>query len=197
MREFQKDRVLLPKTKPIDIDKNMPVDLEIGAGVGLHSIQYAKQNRDRQLISIERTKNKYRKFFNEVNRDEKIGNLYPLHADAIAWVAHYLEESSIEKVFILYPNPEPKNKNQRWIHMPFFGYLLSRLKSGGEVLLATNLKSYADEFGFYAREHWGISNAIMRKVDPSKPPRTHFEKKYLERGDVCYEILLRKDTGGI
>ncbi|WP_217271184.1 hypothetical protein, partial [Lactobacillus helveticus] len=58
-------------------------------------------------------------------------NLQTVHADALPWIVHALYPQQVEQFFILYPNPEPHNPAQRWVNMPFFEFLLSRLKTGG------------------------------------------------------------------
>lgn len=72
-------------------------------------------------------------------------NLVPVHADALPWVVHALYPAQVEHFFILYPNPEPHNPAQRWLNMPFFEFLLSRLKTGGTITLASNIPEYIEE----------------------------------------------------
>lgn len=95
-----------------------------------------------------------------------------------AWCA----KNSLSKIFILYPNPEPHNANQRWLNMPFFEFLLSRLKVGGELILATNIADYADEALQKAVDIWQLPT--QKTTVPSDSERTHFEVKYLARGDL-------------
>ncbi len=43
------------------------------------------------------------------------------------------------------PNPEPHNPAQRWLNMPFFEFLLSRLQPGGQITLASNIPEDIEE----------------------------------------------------
>lgn len=168
---------------------NTPLFLEIGAGKGKHAIQFASSNTDKHLIAIERTREKFNAFQKQAALGE-LNNLTFVHADAIAFCAHFIAPNSLDGVFILYPNPEPHNKNQRWLNMPFFEFLLSRLKAGGFVIIASNIESYMDEACQLLDEVWQLPYT-KRAID-STSARTHFEIKYLARGELCQEIILTK-----
>lgn len=163
--------------------------MEIGAGKGKHAIQFASSNKDKHLIAIERTREKFNAFQKQAALGE-LNNLTFVHADAIAFCVHFIAPNSLDGVFILYPNPEPHNKNQRWLNMPFFEFLLSRLKVGGFIIIASNIESYMDEACQLLDEVWQLPYT-KRAID-STSARTHFEIKYLARGELCQEIILTK-----
>lgn len=194
-RVFQAEKVSPPRGfVPFEWPKDFSqVDLEIGCGVGWHPIQYAAAHPDRFLIAIEKTREKFQKFAGRVARHSHPKNLYPVHADAVAWVTHALPPKSISRILIPYPNPNPKNAAHRWIRMPFFARLLETLRREGTVLFLTNLETYALEVKEHAVRDWGLR--VLRdekktKADLAGKYRTHFEKKYLERGETCFEIEL-------
>jgi tRNA G46 methylase TrmB len=200
MREFKKSLIAPPigSTHFSDLKSNLfsnfqftDIDLEIGAGVGWHSIQYARANPTRFLISIEHTRSKFTRFQARHAHHPELKNLLPIHADAIRWVTHCLEPASLSRCFILYPNPEPKAPNKRWLRMPFMRALLETLRADGKLTLATNEFSYFSEALEYGNIHWGLDFELIRAFDSGKP-RTHFEKKYLERGQPCFEFTATK-----
>lgn len=171
------------------LDSKTPLFLEIGAGKGKHAMLFASSNTDKHLIAIERTREKFNAFQKQAALGE-LNNLTFVHADAIAFCVHFIAPNSLDGVFILYPNPEPHNKNQRWLNMPFFEFLLSRLKAGGFVIIASNIESYMDEACQLLDEVWQLPYT-KRAID-STSARTHFEIKYLARGELCQEIILTK-----
>lgn len=177
----------------------MPLDVEIGCGVGLHPIRYAHSHPDRFLVAIEQTRTKYEKFAGRVANHEGLSNLLPVHADAIEWITHFVLEGSVDRYFFLYPNPNPKPKdeNKRWYAMPFMEKVLSTLKPGGTLAIATNEAFYARDAEAFLTRIWGMTLVERREIHQSRMPagfpRTHFEKKYLERGQICFDLLLRKD----
>lgn len=191
MRQFKPEKLFKPRdfVKP-EITDNCY--LEIGAGRGLHAVQFAQENPDKQLIAIERTRVKFEDF---AKRSEhgRFDNLIPIHADAIPWVVHALPPKSLNGVFLLYPNPEPKNAAQRWLKMPFFEFLISRLKSNATIILATNIKDYFDEAVEQTEKLWQLPFETFDVPTDSK--RTHFEIKYLARGETCYQLEIAKPFG--
>lgn len=188
MRQFKPEKLF----KPRDFVKPNLTDncyLEIGAGRGLHAVQFAQANPDKQLIAIERTRVKFEDF-GKRSENGQLDNLTPIHADAIPWVVHALPPKSLNGVFLLYPNPEPKNAAQRWLNMPFFEFLISRLKPNGKIILATNIKDYFEEAIEQTEKLWKLPFKAFEVPTDSK--RTHFEIKYLARGETCYQLEITK-----
>lgn len=206
-----KNRVFQPaKLKPPrDFDANnwqwikgceADIVLEIGAGKGTHAIDFAKQHSNTNIIAIERTANKFTAFDKSINNvsdkqinNKPLNNLYAVHADAIAWSAFALPASCLSHIFILYPNPERNNANQQWLNMPFFEFLLSRLKQGGTITLASNIIPYIDNAEQQSLTTWQLPT--LRQQVPVHSKRTHFEVKYLARGEVCEQLVMTKPDG--
>ncbi len=177
----------------VDLPTNFSnLDIEIGCGVGFHPIDYAKNNPERLLVAIEKTSEKFAKFLGRLEKHPQIKNVVPVHTNAIWWVAHYVKPQSVDRYFILYPNPYPKDPQKRFFEMPFMTYLVETLKPGGIITLATNEKYYFDESLENAQKIFGLKVIENRIVEKSEKPRTHFEKKYLERGETCYNLVLKK-----
>ena len=171
---------------------NLPLILEIGAGKGKHALSFAMSNSDKHLIAIERTRNKFDAFA-KLATLQSSPNLDAIHADAIAWIVHAIAPKSVAKIFILYPNPEQHNPNQQWLNMPFFEFLLSRLQDDGEVVLVTNIEAYMDSAEQQAIKTWSLPS--VRSQVPIDSQRTHFEVKYLARGETCWELSMHKPQG--
>ncbi len=188
MRQFKPEKLF----KPRDFVKPELTDncyLEIGAGRGLHAVQFARNNPKKQLIAIERTRVKFEDFAKRAKAEE-LSNLTPIHADAIPWVVHALPPQFLNGAFLLYPNPEPKNAAQRWLNMPFFEFLLSRLKPDAKIVLATNITGYFEEAVEQTEQVWKLPYKAFEVDKESK--RTHFEIKYLARGETCYQLEITK-----
>ncbi len=169
--------------------------LEIGAGTGVHALACAAQHPQVQLVAIERTADKFATFARALAAQPQ-PNLTALHADALPWVVHAVPPARLARVFILYPNPEPHNRAQRWLNMPFFAFLLSRMQAGATQVLASNLPAYVEEAEQQAREVWQLP--LSRHVitaDAVGGGRTRFEQKYLARGEPCSELRLIKPAG--
>lgn len=171
------------------------LDIEIGCGVGLHPLQRSMAYPDRHLIAIEHTQEKYQSFNRRFEKHGSPVNLLPVHANAITWIDSFVPVGSVDNIFLLYPNPNPKRATQRWFRMPFFSKLIEVLKDGGHITLATNVLSYGDEAEVYGLQHWGLSMVHRRSLSSADGiiGRTHFERKYLGRGEICAEIVFAKN----
>jgi tRNA (guanine-N7-)-methyltransferase len=200
MREFQAS--LIPKPSgwsEFNFPNKSEIDLEIGCGVGLHPIRYSMENPERFLIALEHTQMRFEAFSKRYESHNSPSNLLPVQANAIHWITHFVPQSSISRIFLLYPNPYPKKKhlNQRWYAMSFMERLISVLKPGGELTLASNLQDYADGAKVSFENTWGLRTIEKRELtkkdlESGYRPRTHFEKKYLLRGDNCWNLRVQK-----
>ncbi len=195
-RAFQPEKLSAPRNfsipKIIQSDNKPPLVLEIGAGKGKHALSFAAENPDKHLIAIERTRNKFEAFTKLFNQ-QSLDNLTPVHADAIAWTVYAIAPSSLASIYILYPNPEQHNPNQQWLNMPFFEFLLSRLQTGGNILLATNIEAYMNNAEQQASSLWQLPHE--RQIIAVESQRTHFEVKYLARGERCWQLTMTKPQG--
>lgn len=187
IRQFQAQRMHAPRD--FQSISPEPVCVEVGAGKGKHALLFSKNNPDTQLIAIERTREKFLAMQKQ-HAVEGQTNLQTVHADALPWIVHALYPQQVEQFFILYPNPEPHNPAQRWVNMPFFEFLLSRLKTGGTITLASNIPTYIEEAETQVRELWKLP--FVKEVIAADSARTHFEIKYLERGELCQQLIISK-----
>jgi tRNA G46 methylase TrmB len=194
-RLFEPSHVPVPPPPERRWDPSKPLDLELGCGAGWFAIQSAVSHPEREYIAIEHAALRFSKFWGRFERHGRPCNLYPVRAHAVYWVHHYLPLESVDRVFLLYPNPYPKEaqKNKRWYAMPFFPELVKRLKVGGQLWLATNELFYADGFEA-ACEKWKLQSVEKATLRGDKAvARTHFEKKFLEAGVPCYQrVFIRR-----
>ncbi|MGE8538929.1 MAG: SAM-dependent methyltransferase [Acinetobacter sp.] len=187
IRQFQAQRMHAPR----DFQSISPeaVCVEVGAGKGKHALLFSKTHPDTQLIAIERTREKFLAMQKQ-HALEGQTNLRTVHADALPWIVHALYPQQVEQFFILYPNPEPHNPAQRWVNMPFFEFLLSRLKTGGSITLASNIPAYIEEAEQQLQQLWKLP--FVKEKIAADSARTHFEIKYLERGELCQQLIISK-----
>jgi tRNA (guanine-N7-)-methyltransferase len=186
-----------PFTAPPDQDyanfivPKTPLDIEIGCGVGLHPILYQGQHPERCLVAIEHTKEKFDKFYRRFQNHGSPKNLIPVHANGISWVSQQLPMNSVDRFYFLYPNPNPKpgDLNKRWYAMPFMQKVLEVLKPGGQLILATNEFFYKEEALDYFLNYWKLKLLEETILKSDFKHRTHFEKKYLERGEDCFNLV--------
>lgn len=167
--------------------------VEIGCGVGLHPIQWAKANPKGQILAIERTTNKFDKFKRRLSNHEHLRpQIFAAHSDARWLLPHFLDLASVDKYYWLYPNPEPKRRNQRIAFSTLTDYVVATLKPGGQLKIATNIASYADEVKQWLPRRFPLNLELSEHRSSKQESRSHFEKKYVARGDICFDIQFLK-----
>ena len=190
IRQFQAQRMHAPRD--FQSISQTPICVEIGAGKGKHALLFTQNHPNKKLIAVERTREKFLAMQKQ-HGIEGQPNLQTVHADALPWVVHALYPEQVEEFFILYPNPEPHNPAQRWLNMPFFEYLISRLAVGGSIILASNIPEYIAEGVTQLEQIWKLPFELQTIAIDSA--RTHFEIKYLSRGELCQQLVITKPSG--
>ncbi|MEO5667296.1 MAG: hypothetical protein ABIR96_04480 [Bdellovibrionota bacterium] len=171
--------------------------LEIGAGAGWHATVYATTHPETCLFAVEHSRARFSRLESRA-RHAHLKNFLIFHADAESFVVHCVADVSLDRVMILYPNPYPKasQSNKRWHEMPFMAALLSKMKAEAVLEFATNEDSYAADFFERMTETWGLeiiaNQRISKDADPDFKARTHFEKKYFERGEMLHLMEFRR-----
>lgn len=193
-KKFQKEKVPPPRDQRCWTPPTTPCVLEVGCGQGLHPILFAKENPKNHIVACERTVEKFKKFHGRVT-SHGLTNISAVHEDALSWLVfhHKKVHHCFEKIFFLYPNPYPKEnqRKKRFFAMPAFSFYLECLKPGGEIILRTNEAFYFEEARTLAQSVWSLKEMSCGEVVTNKGI-THFERKYLERGETCYEGVWKK-----
>ena len=169
-------------------------DLEIGSGSGEFALRRAR-SCENQLIAIEKSRTRFALFQKAIQKAGKPDNLWPLHTNAVWWLAHYGKKDIFKNIFILYPSPCPKKRQAglRWARRPFMAYLLELLKPGGTVEFRTNMAFYSQELKERMPLFPGISLKEESPVNPNSSGETAFERKYLARGESLKILKFAKD----
>lgn len=181
-----------------EVNQDKALVFEIGPGVGLHSLKYSRENPHKCLAAVEQTKTKFEKFYRRYINHGRPPHLLPVHANATSWAHHILTPKSLSECYILYPNPSPKSsdRNQRWHRMPFMERLIELIQPQGTLTLATNKDFYQQEARNWLVNHWRLELIEKEELTSQNwswsQHRTHFERKYLQRGEVCYNLIFKK-----
>lgn len=198
------------RTFPFDFESHRPVFhypdepeqitadvLEIGPGRGDLLFWLARQHPEKSFVGIEMMLSRYRKL---IRRTERLGlgNVRLLRGNARIVLPRYFTAHSLERVYILFPDPWPKQRHahHRLLSSEFLGVLERLLKSGGDIVFATDHQPYAD---------WVVANVAavptLQNVgmpysqDPTlipNPDRTFFEKLWLSKGKEIFYLQIQK-----
>lgn len=147
--------------------------LEIGFGDGRFTSARARQQPDHDFVGIEISGVSVRRARARLRR-EGIGNVRLAKLGADFALRNLFAPRSLCSVVVNFPDPWPKERHadRRLLRQAFFRLAASRLKSGGEVRLATDHPDYLS-FAIAQAAHTGL----YRVID-SEPPKLVFETKY-------------------
>jgi tRNA (guanine-N7-)-methyltransferase len=150
---FQPPKVfsLPPKEfQPINPSKlfiqTQPIYLEFCSGNGTWIAEKAQQSPEINWIAVEKCFERARKIW---LRMQKTGltNLFVVCAEAELFTRTHLQTSSIEKIYINFPDPWPKNKHakHRLFKLPFIEEVCRILTPQGELMVVTDDVAYSQQ----------------------------------------------------
>ncbi|WP_225907865.1 tRNA (guanosine(46)-N7)-methyltransferase TrmB [Hyphomonas sediminis] len=152
--------------------------LEIGFGGAEHMVEQARRNPDVGIFGCE-------PFLEGVAK--ALGGIEDTGADNIRlWpddarpLIERLPDASLERVFILFPDPWPKRRQhkRRLIQPAFLKMLHPKIKPGGRLRFATDVISYADEALHTLTAADGFEWLASSADDWRKPPQDHITTRY-------------------
>ena len=169
--------------------------LEVGFGKGEHLLWQAQNNEDVGFIGAEPFLNGVASLLSKI-KEKNINNIR-IFPDTVSQILHSLPSQSINKVFVLFPDPWPKKRHhKRRLIQPSFALQLSQaLKVGGIIHLATDWQSYAAQILEVMSNTIGLAN-VNSENDLSAPynvrSETKFEHRGLKLGHDVFDYLFKR-----
>ncbi|MEL7546437.1 MAG: tRNA (guanosine(46)-N7)-methyltransferase TrmB [Pseudomonadota bacterium] len=183
-------RVPLPGTGQLDparlFDAPKAVWFEIGFGGGEHPVGQAIAHPNVGIIASEVFIEGLAKCLGQIE-DQAVGNLR-LWDDDARNLLDRLETASLDRIFILFPDPWPKLRHhkRRLIQPAFLDLAAQVLKPGGHLRFATDVRHYADEaltrFVSHNAFEWTANCAFDWRMAPADHVPTRYETKNI--GDI-------------
>ncbi len=171
--------------------------LEIGFGTGEHLAAQARAYPNIGFIGCEPFLNGVAALVEEIDADglQNI-RIYP---DDARNLLDALPGASIERCFILFPDPWPKRRHRRrrFITPANLDSLARILSDGAELRLASDHREYVRWMLFHVLGHgafeWTARGPADWRQGPGDWPATRYEAKALARGnDCCYLKFQRR-----
>ncbi len=159
-------------------------------GVGLSTIILAQRFPQARVIGIDKSEQRVGKHSHHCDTFNNTSQNYILvRADVIDfWRLAVRQKMQLSHHFLLYPNPYPKKTQiqKRWHGSSSF---LDIIALGGVLEVRSNWLLYLEECQFVLKKlgHSSTLSAIDA-FEPGFEPLTLFEKKYMNSGQVCYQL---------
>lgn len=196
---------LLPKLK-IDPDqgtgelkqwcKAKPIWLEIGFGGGEHLKTMAACHKDVNFIGCEPFLNGIAKLLVAIE-EQQLENIRIYDNDA-RHILNILEPESLDRVYILYPDPWPKKRHRkrRFVTSENLKLIAKVMKPGADLIIASDIEDYI-KTSLMALEqcnqfNWAENSKNHLRTPPTGWPSTRYEQKALREGRTPTYLKLKK-----
>jgi tRNA (guanine-N7-)-methyltransferase len=195
-------QLAVPETGPLDaaclFGNDRPLWLEIGFGRGEHMAAQAAANPNVGIIGAEPFLDGVVGALLEV-RDRGLTNIRLHNGDALD-VLDRLPDASLDRVFLLHPDPWPKARHakRRFANPGPLAIIARVLKPGGEFRLGTDHPVYCRwtmlQMAQSPHFDWLAESPVDFQVRPDDWPQTRYEAKARRLGhEVWYFRYRRRD----
>ncbi len=187
-----------PDRTPLDLEALFgarPLWLEIGFGGGEHMVHQATRNPDVAFIGAEPYINGVAMLLGKI-RKAGAGNVR-VHPGDVRDLFDVLPAQSVEKAFLLYPDPWPKTRHhrRRFVTPEHLEPLHRVLKPGAEFRVATDIADYVRQT-LEEVPQAGFTWLAERAEDWRTPWEdwisTRYEQKALREGRVPHYLTFRR-----
>ena len=184
----------------LDLDtifqRNAPRILEIGFGNGESLASIAQHHPQNDYIGIEVHRPGVGHLLIKI---EELGltNLRVICADAVEVLQRQIPDASLDALYLFFPDPwHKKRHHKRRQVQPEWAQLVRRkLKTGGQLHLATDWENYAEHMLMVMNSAEGFKNLSTTNgyaVKPDYRPETKFERRGMRLGHGVWDLLFEK-----
>ncbi len=184
--------------QPLDLDaafgRQAAKILEIGFGMGQASAEIAERHPEQDYLGIEVHGPGVGSLLKLVG-EKQLENIRVIRHDAVEVVREMLPADSLDGIHIFFPDPwHKKRHNKRRLVQPeFVALLVSRLKPGAYLHLATDWEDYAVQMLEVLSANPDLVNTAAGYAPrPDYRPLTKFEQRGLRLGHGVWDLVFRR-----
>lgn len=174
-----------------------PLLVEIGFGMGDSLLAMAANDPAHNYLGIEVHRPGIGKLLLGITA-QKLTNLRVINHDAKEVLAHCIDNGSLDGVQIFFPDPWHKKRHhkRRLIQPDFVQLLVSKLKAGGELHLATDWQPYAEQMLAVLEGNPQLVNCAGpgQYADPGRRPVTKFERRGRKLGHGVWDLRFSRSS---
>jgi tRNA (guanine-N7-)-methyltransferase len=178
-------------TDRLDLEKiferNAPLHVDLGCGDGLFLCALAQRMPDKNFLGIERLLNRVRA---SARKAATLDNVRLLPVESSYAVHYLLPPGSVEKFYLLFPDPWPKRRHhrRRIVAPDFLSSIYSALNKDGSIYIATDDLNYFEVIKEVAQSDRGFSIS----KDDVDLPLSRFGLIFQKKGVTIHSLELRK-----
>jgi tRNA (guanine-N7-)-methyltransferase len=167
------------------------VVVEIGTGMGEATAEMADADPNVGILAIEVHHPGIGALLVKIS-DLGLRNVRIIDGDAVTVFENQISADSLDGVRLYFPDPWPKKRHskRRIVQTEWIDLVVSRLKIGGNLHVATDWAPYAKWIQERCDANAKISGG--RVARPDWRPVTRFEKQGIAKGHVVTDFIYRK-----
>jgi tRNA (guanine-N7-)-methyltransferase len=178
-------------TERLDVDtifgRNVPLHVDLGCGDGSFLCAVAQRMPDRNFLGIERLRNRVQ---TSARKAATLHNVRLLRMESFYAVHYLLPPASVERFYLLFPDPWPKRRHhrRRIVTPAFLDSVHAALGKNGSIYIATDDVDYFRMIKEIAESHptFAISHPDIDL------PQSKFGSIFQENGTAIQWLELRK-----
>ena len=187
-----------PERAPLDLAALFgarPVWIEVGFGGGEHMVHQAVRHPEVGIIGCEPYINGVAMLLGKL-RSAEVGNVR-IHPGDVRDLFDVLPDRSLDRAFVLYPDPWPKKRHhrRRFVTPEYLDPLARKLKPGAELRIATDIPDYVRQ-ALEEVPRAGFVWLAERPADWRAPwsdwISTRYEQKALREGRAPHYLTFRR-----
>ena len=171
-----------------------PKILEIGFGMGETTARIAASHPGNDYLGIEVHAPGVGGLLKRVAA-LGLANVRIIQHDAVEVLETMIPPASLDGVHVFFPDPWPKKRHhkRRLLQAQFVALLVSRIKAGAYVHVATDWEDYATQIlEALAAEPLLVNTAAGYAARPESRPQTKFETRGLKLGHRVWDVIFRR-----
>jgi tRNA (guanine-N7-)-methyltransferase len=170
--------------------ENPKIYVEIGFGNGEFLVEMAKRESSSIFIGFEISGISVEKLRSRVKR-ENLRNVFCIREDGFWGLYFCFPDSSIDKIFINFPDPWPKRRHEkrRITERKKLILFFRKLKPEGKIEILTDSENFVN---YTVEQAMGIFK-VKAEEKKDFSITTKYMRKWLQEGRKIYSILLEKD----
>jgi tRNA (guanine-N7-)-methyltransferase len=168
------------------------VVVEIGTGMGEATAEMASTEPDVGILAIEVHHPGIGSLLVKI-AELKLANIRIIDGDAVTVFENQIAPDSLDGVRLYFPDPWPKKRHhkRRIVQTEWIDLVVSRLKVGGTLHIATDWQPYAEWIAKRCDANSKISGGLAVRSDWR--PLTRFESQGLAKGHAVSDFIYRKN----
>ena len=170
--------------------------LEIGFGMGESTAAIAQAHPQNDYLAIEVHTPGVGSLLKQIEENQ-LNNIRIIQHDAVEVLRDMLNESTLDGAHIFFPDPwhKARHNKRRLIQPPFIARLVTKLKPGAYLHVATDWEEYATQtLAVLSAEPLLKNSTTGFAPRPQYRPLTKFEQRGLKLGHGVWDVVFQRIT---